>query len=64
MPQVRAVVHAAAKDNYKFSSIGLGIVHTDAFRKQGPAPALGDKTPLAPKSASAKPAGAKSAAVN
>jgi Protein of unknown function (DUF1588)/Protein of unknown function (DUF1592)/Protein of unknown function (DUF1585) len=34
MPQVRAVVHAAAKDNYKFSSIVLGIVNTDAFRKQ------------------------------
>lgn len=39
MPQVRAVVRAAAKDNYKFSSIVLGIVNTDAFRKQGPAPA-------------------------
>jgi len=38
MPQVRAVVRAAAKDNYKFSSIVLGIVDTDAFRKQGPAP--------------------------
>ena len=35
MPQVRGVVHAAAKDNYKFSSIVLGIVNTDAFRKQG-----------------------------
>jgi len=39
MPQARAVVRAAAKDNYKFSSIVLGIVNTDAFRKQGPAPA-------------------------
>jgi hypothetical protein len=38
MPQVRAVVRAAAKDNYKFSSIVLGIVNTEAFRKQGPAP--------------------------
>jgi mono/diheme cytochrome c family protein len=35
MPQVRGVVHAAAKDDYKFSSIVLGIVNTDAFRKQG-----------------------------
>jgi hypothetical protein len=35
MPQVRAVVHAAAKDNYKFSSIVRGIVNTEAFRKQG-----------------------------
>jgi len=35
MPQVRAVVRAAAKDNYKFSSIVRGIVNTDAFRKQG-----------------------------
>ena len=36
MPQVRGVVRRAAKDNYKFSSIVLGIVNTDAFRKQGP----------------------------
>jgi mono/diheme cytochrome c family protein len=33
MPQVRAVVRKAEKDNYKFSSIILGIVNTDAFRK-------------------------------
>jgi mono/diheme cytochrome c family protein len=39
MPQVRAIVHSAAKDNYKLSSIVLGIVHSDAFRKQAPAPA-------------------------
>ena len=30
-----AVVRAAAKDNYRFSSIVLGIVNTDAFRNQG-----------------------------
>jgi hypothetical protein len=35
MPQVRAIVRAAAKDNYKLSSIILGIVNSDAFRKQG-----------------------------
>jgi mono/diheme cytochrome c family protein len=34
MPQVRAVVRGAAKDNYRFSSIVLGIVNTEAFRKQ------------------------------
>jgi hypothetical protein len=39
MPQVRAVVRKAGKENYKFSSIVLGIVNTDAFRKQAPAPA-------------------------
>ena len=39
MPQVRAVVRTAAKDNYKLSSIVMGIVNSDAFRKQGPAPA-------------------------
>jgi len=37
MPQVRAVVRGAAKDNYRFSSIVRGIVNTDAFRKQGAA---------------------------
>jgi hypothetical protein len=35
MPQVRAVARDAAKDNYKLSAIVLGIVKTDAFRKQG-----------------------------
>ena len=39
MPQIRAVVRGAAKDNYTLSSLVLGIVHSDAFRKQGPAPA-------------------------
>jgi mono/diheme cytochrome c family protein len=39
MPQVRAVVRSAAKDNYKFSSIVLGIVNSDVFRKQAPAAA-------------------------
>src|SRR2546423_1179432 len=37
MPQVRAIVRAAAKDNYKLSSIVLGIVNSEAFRKQGAA---------------------------
>jgi hypothetical protein len=36
MPQVRAIVRAAAKDNYKLSSLILGIVNSDAFRRQGP----------------------------
>jgi len=34
MPQVRAIVSAAEKENYKLSSIVLGIVNSDAFRKQ------------------------------
>ena len=37
MPQVRAIVRGAAKDNYKLSSLVLGIVNADAFRKQGSA---------------------------
>jgi hypothetical protein len=36
MPQVRAIVRAAGKENYKLSSIVLGIVYSDAFRKQAP----------------------------
>ena len=46
MPQVRAVVRGAAKDNYKFSSIVLGIVNTDAFRRQGVAPVKEDGVKL------------------
>jgi Protein of unknown function (DUF1592)/Protein of unknown function (DUF1588)/Protein of unknown function (DUF1595)/Protein of unknown function (DUF1587)/Protein of unknown function (DUF1585)/Planctomycete cytochrome C len=37
MPQVRAIVRGAAKDNYKLSSIILGIVNSHAFRRQGAA---------------------------
>ena len=36
MPQVRKVVRDAKKDNYTMASLVLGIVNTDAFRKQGP----------------------------
>jgi len=39
MPQVRAIVRGSAKDNYKLSSLVLGIVNSDAFRKQGAAAA-------------------------
>jgi hypothetical protein len=37
MPQVRAVVRGAAKDEYTLSSIVRGIVRSDAFLKQGSA---------------------------
>jgi cytochrome c5 len=33
MPTVRAIVRDAAKDNYKFSTLVMGIVHSDQFRK-------------------------------
>jgi hypothetical protein len=36
MPQVRKVVRDAKKDNYTLASLVLGVVNTDAFRKQGP----------------------------
>jgi hypothetical protein len=35
MPQVRSIVRTAAKENYKLSSIVLGIVNSEAFQKQG-----------------------------
>jgi hypothetical protein len=35
MPQVRAVVRGAAKDQFTLSSIAQGIVRSDAFLKQG-----------------------------
>jgi mono/diheme cytochrome c family protein len=50
MPQVRAVVRNAAKENYTLSSIVQGIVHSDAFLKQGPA-------------STSKPVGGKVAAI-
>ncbi len=35
MPQVREIVRNAVADNYRFSSLVLGIVNSDAFRMQG-----------------------------
>jgi mono/diheme cytochrome c family protein len=52
MPQVRAIVRGAAKDNYKLSSLILGIVNSEAFRLQGP-----------PSDANPKSSGAKLTAV-
>jgi hypothetical protein len=34
MPTVRRIVREAAKDNYTFKSIVLGVVASDAFRKK------------------------------
>jgi hypothetical protein len=34
MPVVRRIVRDAAKDNYKFKSIVMGVVSSDAFRKR------------------------------
>jgi hypothetical protein len=34
MPQVRGIVRSAAKDNYTLSSLVLGLVNSDAFRRQ------------------------------
>jgi hypothetical protein len=36
MPEVRAIVRTAAKDDYHFSDIVMGIVNSDAFRLQAP----------------------------
>jgi hypothetical protein len=35
MPQVRGIVRSAAKSNYTLSSLVVGIVNSDAFRRQG-----------------------------
>jgi hypothetical protein len=35
MPQVRRIVRSAATENYTLSSIVLGIVKSNAFRRQG-----------------------------
>ena len=43
MPQVRAVVRAAARDDYRFASIVTAIVKSDAFRMQSLPPAKTDE---------------------
>jgi hypothetical protein len=45
MPAVRAIVRAAAKDNYRFESIVQGVVRSDAFQmRQMPQPAVAEGT--------------------
>ena len=34
MPAVRSIVRGAGKDDYRFESIVLGIISSDAFRKR------------------------------
>jgi hypothetical protein len=34
MPTIRSIVRRAGADNYRFESIVLGIVSSDAFRKR------------------------------
>lgn len=34
MPTVRAIVHASARDDYRFSSLVMNIVRSDAFQKR------------------------------
>jgi hypothetical protein len=49
MPTVRRIVRQAAADDYRFTSIVLGVVSSDAFRKRE----SDDPPPLAPASARA-----------
>lgn len=41
MPAVRKIVHGAAASNYRFESLVMGIVSSDAFRKRDEAPRRG-----------------------
>jgi len=46
MPEVRQIVRTAAASHYRFADLVIGIVKSDAFRRQGPeAPPKGAKTP-------------------
>ena len=46
MPEVRQIVRTSAASHYTFASILIGVVNSDAFRRQGPETApKGGKTP-------------------
>jgi hypothetical protein len=73
MPTVRRIVRDAAKDDYRFKSIVLGVVSSDAFRKRkaedvAPPPSsaeasLGAEAPVAKAAASTEPVSTQSAGV-
>ena len=44
MPAVRAIVHAAAADDYRFTSLVMGVVRSDAFQMNMK---VGDAAPAA-----------------
>ncbi len=50
MPQVRKIVRDSKKDNYTFASLIMGVVNTDAFRKQA-APVVSKAAPTVTASA-------------
>lgn len=53
MPAVRGIVHAAARDHYRFESIVLGVVNSDAFQmRQMPEVVAEGAGAAAPKTAS------------
>src|SRR3546814_9651184 len=46
MPTIRAITRDAAKDDYAFSSIVLGVVNSDAFQKDMPPLEAGGDKPV------------------
>ncbi len=54
MPQVRAIVRAAAREDYRFSALVAGVVNSDAFRMQAPAAPAAPTPPPAPVAPAAK----------
>jgi hypothetical protein len=46
MPAVRQIVHESAKDDYRFSSLVVGIVESDPFQQQA-TPAAGTLAAMA-----------------
>ena len=56
MPVVRRIVRDAAKDNYRFKSIVMGVVSSDAFRKREvDPPTLDPSSERAPAGSATKP---------
>ncbi|HEU4688294.1 MAG TPA: DUF1592 domain-containing protein [Vicinamibacterales bacterium] len=62
MPTVRRIVRDAAKDDYRFKSIVLGVITSDAFRKRE-ADDIAPSSGSAEAAASAKPSSTQSAGV-
>jgi hypothetical protein len=62
MPTVRRIVRDAAKDDYRFKSIVLGVITSDAFRKRE-AEDIAPSSGSAEASTSAKPSSTQSAGV-
>jgi hypothetical protein len=55
MPLIRSIVHESQRNNYKFSSLVLGVVKSEPFQMNGKLQISSERKPAQDKTAESKP---------